>query len=692
MTTITEDATVRLWEFERQNRMSVNTAALAIDLKRLANGTAGSENFSPPKFGTANFSAEMPYMEVSAACYAGAGGSDLQRDAGWATTTLWLGMKDGGLYALCPIVPSKFAASPKMLDELAATTCLTAAELDEGDVDDAKEDMRAALDQLNWINGVEKHHRGEDFDVNLTVFNRPSKPSPIPMLQGPYRTEPEPDALFDITDIFVIPRSGQNGNVDEDGFEIIGGNEAQDEEHIPVDAVCIATSDARIHICFDLQGATARWLPAHKGRDKSGADDVDEFLPELLLVDSIEVSTEPTLGRPMFTSDAHARACFFVTHSQGVTYVSLAELMQKISAETQRGAEAGGSFRLKLALEQGLAVDALIRLPRPHASSPDGGSAVPSACVALLDSNLGDIVLTESLGEPFAVELDYNDDEFIDSEIGGDLDMDGLAGDEPVPRQGRDTYAVPQEFYAATTLPSLMRQYVDKHPRRQLRDKVRITEDDENLLTQAHAILSSETHRINDAVSRMFERTERLCTEFKAQLKRANEARNKIEDVVDDYDTNGMDGSEEPINSGDKIEQRLERAQSRQEELQERFEALRQQMGRVDKRPLTSKEKDWIRQVEEIDEMTGDGEGDEGEGQKASHRLGRVRALKHELGSERAQAMEEGSTTGVEAATSPGSSRRVGSAAIRNMLERERAMVEATRKKLDELLGARVGE
>lgn len=731
LTTVTHDAIVRLWEFEQSNRMSVNSASLAVDLKALANGTSASEDFSPSKFGAMSFTVDFPYMQVASACYGGSGGSDLQRDGGWSTSTLWVAMKDGGIYALCPLLPSKFAAPPKMLDELVASSSLHAqsAEHDEDD-EVSNEALRTTCDQLDWLNGIEKHPRGDDFDLNLTVYHRPSRPSPVPMLQGPYNTSPNSNVLYDdITDIFAMPRGNASRSDSEGEFQIVHGDESDD--HMPVDALCVATADGRVHICLDMKGTAAKWLPtAHKRRDSWAA----EPSPVLLLLESVEVNMSNEPGWPMFTPDVGSSTAFFVTHSQGVTRVDMSEMMQKL-AEEMDGSKAGTAFRLKMLMDSPIALEQdVIRFSKPLLESESGAETagvqqIPSACVFVRDVELGDYIVTETKDEPHAVQLDYSDIEFLDGdELGGDEDMDALS--EELEGEARETYEPAPEFFSDSNLPAMMKQFIERNPRRSLRDQMRVSNFDLEMLTAAHPVLAGETQRINDAVSRLFSRTQRLQQELREQLRRAHEMNERIEDIADDAkDEERSDGGQQPL-SHDTQQQRMAHAAERQEELEARVEELKAKVARLDKRPLNVKEREWISHVNELDKALGDAEPSQDDpnananvnGEKDADidnenttmllRVSRVTDWKQQL-LEQTSAIEaehtNGNNTSIDGggdenappstsspwSNTPGGGRRRGggsTTAIREMLERERAMVEATRKKLDELLAVKLAD
>lgn len=255
--TVNEHAVVRLWEFDRHNRMSVNDPALAIDLRRLANGTSSREDFSPSPSKSIVFSPDAFDMEVAAACFGGMGHAN---EVAWASMTLWVAMRGGDVYALCPMLPSRFCAPQRLVNGLAKSI---SQRCDNFAADSAasKDMMRSALHQLSWVAELVEQEHTQDGAQN--VFIRPTHPSGTPMLQGPFHVEPDTDTICDVTDIFAFAAS-ESWAVDTDGPT--DPEEEQDIERGSVGSLCIGTSDSRIHICFDTNRTDGRWLPAKKVR------------------------------------------------------------------------------------------------------------------------------------------------------------------------------------------------------------------------------------------------------------------------------------------------------------------------------------------------------------------------------------------------------------------------------------------
>lgn len=256
--TITVDAVVRLWELERDNKWSFDSPALAIDLKKLANATSAGEDVSPSKYGThKGFSPDSFEMEVASACF---GTSNQDCVGTWATMTLWVAMREGDIYALCPLLPSKWATSPSHSQSLGTSIACQSSSANDID-EDSKDDRRVTHNQTTWIADILEQHSAIDTtpqDPNKLrgILRRPVRPGSVPMLQGPFHITPDTDEIFDIADICTLV-AHDNETVDsEDDFD-----EDFPEDGASIQILCIAASDGKVHLCVDVGGVEGRWLP-----------------------------------------------------------------------------------------------------------------------------------------------------------------------------------------------------------------------------------------------------------------------------------------------------------------------------------------------------------------------------------------------------------------------------------------------
>lgn len=120
LVTITADSVVRLWEVNRENRTSFNEPSLAVDLKKLVNATSAEQDLNASKYGSGKtFSPDSVELEPAAACF---GGNAEVGEYPWRSMTLWIAMREGDVYALCPLLPKRWQAHSGLVESLSLST------------------------------------------------------------------------------------------------------------------------------------------------------------------------------------------------------------------------------------------------------------------------------------------------------------------------------------------------------------------------------------------------------------------------------------------------------------------------------------------------------------------------------------------------------------------------------------------
>lgn len=261
LVTVTTDACVRLWELDRNSRHSFDEPALALDLKKLANATSSGEDMRASVYGVSKgFSPDSVEMEVAAACFGGTGSSD---EHGWAPMTLWVAMTEGDVYALCPLLPKKWQPAHSTIPSLSTAVVSKVSNTAAGDLSESEQ--RTLVQQQKWLSDIDDQEPDlrplpEGFDT-VEVYDRPSHPPAIPKLQGPFRLSPEPD-FDEITDIFAIaPRVEDDLLFEDDEPDF---DDPSDSSGLSVGVICLLTKTGKTHICLDLHGVEATWLPSRK--------------------------------------------------------------------------------------------------------------------------------------------------------------------------------------------------------------------------------------------------------------------------------------------------------------------------------------------------------------------------------------------------------------------------------------------
>lgn len=265
LVTVTADAIVRLWEIKHEDRFSFANPSLAIDVKKLAVGSSEEDDFAPDKFErNRGFSSDDVGLEVASACFGGSGSS---HESGWSATTLWIAMKGGDIYALCPLLPSKWQPSATLIPSLSQTAVAKDASREKGEFSDPAGE-RQCKDQLEWIRDVDGQDpmpldSDEDFSPAPEVYRRPSHPGPIPRLQGPFQMSSEDiEEDLELSDIHVIA-----ARIDDEDFmddESDSEAESTDEQGVSTPVIVLMTISGRVYVCLDLEGVEGQWLPRRK--------------------------------------------------------------------------------------------------------------------------------------------------------------------------------------------------------------------------------------------------------------------------------------------------------------------------------------------------------------------------------------------------------------------------------------------
>ncbi|CAG8234954.1 unnamed protein product [Penicillium salamii] len=597
LVTVTADAAVRVWELDRNNHWSFDQPTLAIDLKKLVDGTSCDQDFAPSGFGkNKGFSADFIDMEVASACFAGSGS---EKEDAWAPMTLWVAMKPGDLYALCPLLPSKWQAPPTTIPSLSATIVPKLGILEQ-DPEDSDEGLIACRQQYDWLAEIDEQ---ESFALpssagtiqGAEVFTRPANPSAIPRLQGPFRFETgdEIDDL-DLCDILVIA-AGLNVEDLMMGEEEELAVEATDQEKLSATVLSLTSTNGRVHVCLELDGVEGQWLP--KAKKNTFRTPLSEPA-DLVLVESLDTAKNPADSTtwPIFTKDVHSRYSFFVTTANNVVYLSLSGWVQRLEAELQAEDTAGSAFRLEVLCDGNVTKrERILQISDTDITSQNEHLA---GSLIFNDFDLGYMLLTYHPSGPHAAIMNSPEDSLtvaLDKSI---YEQRAPAPSMPTPPPSRVPYQVPAVFYAASPLDSFIEKHVPHRQRHTLKEQVRLSPATLDLVATAHRVLSAHTNALERAASDLFRRCERLQGEMKDQLKQLSDVAERVKGVTSEI---GEDGRrKEGVRSGDALDKRLQAAQDKQSELNRRYEALRSKVLNSGGRPLSEKEKSWVREVKAL--------------------------------------------------------------------------------------------
>ncbi|KAK2624663.1 hypothetical protein QTJ16_005856 [Diplocarpon rosae] len=683
LVTVTHDAVVRVWELSVKDRWSFDKPTLAIDLQKLADGQSLDQDFGASLSGMSKgFSPDSFEMEVASACFAGRG------SGGWSPMTLWIAMREGDVYALCPLLPEKWSPPRTLIPSLSVSIVAKVAAM-EDDPTIPQNTKLLAQQQLDWMSEIDSQEPtyGEPRpgEPLAEIYHRPSHPGKTPKLQGPFDLDLAPEeseeSLDDLlSDILVI-----GGKVDTDqlmfGEEDDLEMEGVDQEGLSAGVVCLLTSSGRLSVCLDLDGVEAQWLPRTKSKARRLHEEVE--LPTLLTFEVLDTSKDNEVWEgdwPVFSHDVLSRYAFYITNTTSVTYISLQPWAFRLDSELNNAA-AGAEFRIDL-----LAKAENSTRQRIYTQNTLDHYSPLAACDLMNDPDLGYFLLTATTRGPIALTFESEHETALDFRYSRSrsLSFDEEPDNPIVLFEPRPVYEPSYNFGELSALPEFLGRLEHSKYKRTLKEEVRLSPATLQIMAEAHKVLSEETHRVGTAAAELFRRCARLQVELKEQIKKANEVATRIEAITgDDID----DGP--AISANLRIEARLQEATENQKVLADRFEVIRQRVGKGTSRELSDKEKAWIHEVKVLEKrVIGECESNVLERRKVKEpweRYQEVKVLKDEI----LDQIEEIATAENSSARTnlkvPSEIRRAKMAQIMALLDRESALVEGAKSRLERL-------
>lgn len=683
LVTVTKDAVVRIWELSITDRWSFDKPTLAIDLKKLADGLSVDQDFSASVSGMSKgFSPDSFDMEVASACFAGRG------SGGWSPMTLWIAMREGDVYALCPLLPEKWSPPAALIPSLSVSIVAKVAAM-EDDPSITQNAKVLSQQQLIWMSEIDNqepiHVETPPGEPLAEVFTRPSHPGKIPRLQGPVELELAPEETEDeldglLSDIYVI-----GGKVDadqlmfgeEDDLEI----EEVDQEGLSLGVICLLTSSGRLSVCLDIDGIEAQWLPKTKPKALQLLKEVEP--PSLLTFEVLDTSKDGEVWEgnwPVFSPDVLSRYAFYITNTSSITFISFQPWAFRLDAEINNAA-AGAEFRIDL-----MAKAENSTRQRVFTQKPIDNSSPLAASTLINDPDLGYFLLTATPYIPIALTFESSYEAAI--EIRRSRSRSPTYDSEPdrplILCEPRPVYEPSHILDENSELPAFIERLGQSKYKRLLREEVRLSPATLQIMAEAHKVLSEETHRIGTAAAELFRRCERLQLELKSQIKKANDVAARVEAVT------GDDVDEGPVIAvNESIEARINAARDRQQELTDRIEIVRRKATKGTSRELSDKEKAWIGEVQLLEsKIFGGGESKEFGGRKAKEpwaRYEEVQQVKEDLLGQIEDMTTEEDTPSAPTLKVPSEIRKAKMSHIMELLDRESALVEAAKNRLERL-------
>ncbi|KAK3322591.1 hypothetical protein B0H66DRAFT_210019 [Apodospora peruviana] len=697
LVTVTEDAVVRVWELSITDRWSFDSPTLDIDLKRLADGTSLDQDFGASTSATnKTFSPDQFDMEVAAACFPNRG------SGGWSSMTLWVAMVGGDVYALSPLLPKRWSPPPTLIPSLTVSVVgKVAANKDDPDV--TAHDKLLAQQQQEWMSDLDNQEpkvvKDSVGDSYSEVYTRPSQPGVVPKLQGPFQLianpEDEQDDEAELKDIYVI---GETTNM-ADLMMGEGENELDmaeyDQEGLSLSVICLLSTSGQVKVCLAFDDVEAQWLPDRKTRPKRSS--LQSEPPSLLSFQTFDTVKPAELtpdSWPVFSADITSRYAFYVTHPAGITYVSLAPWVSRLESELGNISKAGTEFRIDLLMKQ--------TSDRERIYTQKHGQNVLAAATVIKHPDLGHFVLSATHNDPVTI--------FFESPV---LDVLPVKSDSPalhfdqveVPQPlmmcpPRPLFHPSEKLNQGSALPAWQEHLRSSKRRPLLQQEVRLSTATLEVFDDGHRLVSNEVFDLNNVVAELFRKCEALHYELREQIKKTNEVRNRIEQI-----TGEESGDDEPVSDNMIVESRMREAKRKQQEINERMEAIRRKLNRATSRDLSDKERAWMEEVGELESSVLGSEDQEtttsnkGKQAVAWKRFEEAKALKDALFSQAEQLQKKGSD-GEGGANSEGSSgtvvaspgggmripadiRKARVAQVRSSVERNSAMLDAIKSRLE---------
>ncbi|KAF4457632.1 nucleoporin nup82 [Fusarium austroafricanum] len=689
--TTTADAIVRVWELSTTDRWSFDTPTTSVDLKKLVDGTTLDQDFSASASATNKaFSPDSFEMEVAAASFSTKGAG------GWNPMTLWVAMREGDVYALCPLLPQKWAPPPTLIPSLSVSIVTTVASI-EDDPEIGEQEKLLAQQQLEWMGELDSQEptilEGPLGEPITEIYTRPTRPGIIPRLQGPFELQSDPETGDEldtsVTDMLVIGRKTETEElmVGEDEDLVMDDG---DQEGLSLAVICLLSTSGQVRVYLDLEGIQAQWLPP-KNKSKLGRLFTEADPPSLLSFQAIDTMTPVEVNEdswPVFSADVTSRYNFFVTHHAAITFISLTSWIFRLESELNGDSEAGTDFRI------GLLVNSQSTRDRVY-SQPTADIAVPlAACNVLRDPDVGYFLLSATPYEPIALTFDTPE-----------VDLAPIRQESP--SYDRETSMAPLDFYEprpvfnpshtfdeGSALPTLLERLRTSRHKTVVNQEVRLSPLTLQIFTDAHKVLADETHRLGMAAAEVFRRCELLQSELKQQVMKANEVKGKIDTI------NGSHRDGEADNA--MYDRRVIAARDRQDQLTERLENLRKIVGKATTRDLSAKERAFMEEVRSMEasvsapdyaELASGKIKDKASPAQAKHLWKRLEDIKHLQADLAAEVEAMNKVTGDKDGPAipsaelriPHEVRRAKLQQVQGMLSRETALVDAVTARLERL-------
>ncbi len=627
LVTTTTEAIVRVWEFDLGNRWSFDSPTLTINLRRLADGLPQDQDLSSSRMSASKvFSPDAVEMEVAAACF---GGPPRPGQDPWASMTLWIAMRQGDVYALCPLLPSKWCSPRSLVSSLSATIVSNHA---SSKMDSSTSDVQRRVydEQMGWIREVENQQymperREQEDTPELAIYKRSDKLEAVPALQGPFDVDlpTEDDDNEDgpcLTDIYTIAARSPDGGFTLEESQLAG--ETTETEGLSWGMICLLTSAGRIHVLLDAEGVEGRWpsqtlvspsrwceklqhsLTKPQRSSQSSMSSDSDNVPWLLHFESLDLDkpgsqSQSITNWPLFTPSLHSAYLVFVTHGQEVTQLSFTSLEEALEQELRGNTDSGLELRLDvIANSASTAARRIIKSGKTNGSLTTHGL---SASVIFPTSDSEYLLVTAGDEGPVSVVLDMprlaSSGGLADSPGAGTTAIDHLRRNEWPP------YEPSREFFREEPLRPLLVSRQKSADPQWLTKEVEYSQDTVLLLGSMHSAVSQHRQHVSTAATDLFQHCNRMLSEFQDQVRNLKDIRSRVDRLLSEdrqEDDQGKQGEQGKQKGEEGIQRRIEKAKSRHQGLVRRLDALQRKEAILGTSVISIKEEAWMAELRKL--------------------------------------------------------------------------------------------
>ncbi|KAF3938225.1 hypothetical protein ABW19_dt0204563 [Dactylella cylindrospora] len=361
---------LKIYEVEFNKEGSFSEATEVLDLKKML-GIERSGSYL------------MDDLEPASICFGGVGSI-------WSMFTLYILMKNGEIYSICPFLPSKWMLDSDFIEELTYELQLNQETRDSPDQSVPALDKHNAKQICFWIHEVFRLIRvqklagkGNDLDDEPAGYILPKPMLPEfedPLLQGPYLLQPAPEDILDDS-VFATD------------ITRIGAAQYA--------VIAVAWSTGRVDILLEFESVVPRWqsssLKNKKFNDRSPYPVVSGF--ESINIPLPAATENSSAIYPSLTIDINFPHSILLNHGFGVELLSLDDWMSRLSKVIDQEDDEGAIEAALSSVEKTSVVHAVAR-PRGNIGAPNPvfGSAL------VYDAYLGYLLLSATSAQPgFAV-------------------------------------------------------------------------------------------------------------------------------------------------------------------------------------------------------------------------------------------------------------------------------------------------